>query len=79
MFYTDPVSLDAASVSDLMLLLFSLSFYKLPAQKELSTVSRLNKYPGVEKILDLGAAVTNNIEGFYSHSVSLPKTEQGVY
>ena len=39
--------------------------YKLPAQKELS---RLNKYPAVEEILVLGAAVTNNIEGFYSHS-----------
>ena len=70
----DPVSLDAASVSDHMLLFFSLSFYKLPAQKELS---RLNKYPAVEEILVLGAAVTNNIEGFYSHSVSLPKAEQG--
>ena len=48
--------------------------YKLPAQKELS---RLNKYPAVEEILVLGTAVTNNIEGFYSHSVSLPKAEQG--
>ena len=48
--------------------------YKLPAQKELS---RLNKYPAVEEILVLGAAVTNNIEWFYSHYVSLPKAEQG--